>query len=264
MKKVLVVLLTLAAGCAAGTARAQPLAQNAALRYWMAFSYMQNPPADQDTAELLEMVASGKAAWDEARLGKILDANAEALAILQRGTTIPDCDWGLEYDLGSDTPVAYIAKARVLGRLNILQGIRALSRGQGDQAADAWTAGIRFAQHVASNGTLLSALVGGVLMQQALDLLPRIAQTRPPVFDFRRVVPISEQIRALPARGLDWDAAFEREGRLVEAERRKNPGARYETASPDAIDRAAEALRASRQRAADYFRYSPMTPPPGF
>jgi hypothetical protein len=124
MKKLLVTACVLGGLVAPKAADAQPLAQNAALRYWMAFAYMQNPPADQDTAELLEMVASGKAAWDESRLGKILDANAEALDFLERGPAIPDCVGGLEYELGSETPVAYIATARVLGRLNILEGIR--------------------------------------------------------------------------------------------------------------------------------------------
>lgn len=256
MKKLLVIVCALVALAAAHTADAQPLAQNAALRYWMAFAYMQNPPADQDTAELLEMVASGKAAWDEGRLGKILDANAEALDILERGTRIPNCDWGLEYELGSETPIAYIAKARVLGRLNILEGIRFLSKGQANRAADVWTAGIRFAQHVAANGTLLSALVGGVLMQQTLDALPRLIQTRPPAFDLNRIVQISDQIRSLPPAGIDWDGAWERETALVEAERRKNPGVPHEMASRAGIDRAAEALRAARQRAADSFRYT--------
>jgi hypothetical protein len=257
MKKNVIVAAVLAVAVLTGTrAGAQPFAQNAALRYWMAFASMQNPPADQDTAELLELVASGKAAWDEGRLGKILDANTEALGILQRGTSVPDCDWGLEYELGSETPVAYIAKARVLGRLNILQGIRLASRGQGNEAADVWMAGIRFSQHVAANGTLLSALVGGLLMKQTLDALPRLIQNR--LIDMKHLMAISDQVRALPVKGMDWDGAFAREGALIDAERRKNPGVPHEAASPAGIDRAAEELRVARQTAVDDFRYTRM------
>ena len=52
---------------------------NAALRYWMAFAEMQDPPADQTTQALLEKTAVGQVSWDEARLGPILDSNSDAL-----------------------------------------------------------------------------------------------------------------------------------------------------------------------------------------
>ena len=71
-------------------------AQNAALRYWMAFALMQDPHADKATTDLLESAAAGKASWDEARLGPILDVNREAIQTMQRGTELPDCDWGLD------------------------------------------------------------------------------------------------------------------------------------------------------------------------
>jgi hypothetical protein len=53
--------------------------RNAALRYWMAFAEMQDPSVDKMTQDLLEKTASGVAAWDESRLGAILDANGQAI-----------------------------------------------------------------------------------------------------------------------------------------------------------------------------------------
>ena len=40
--------------------------QNAALRYWMAFAEMKDPPADKSLQDLLERTSVGQAAWDEA------------------------------------------------------------------------------------------------------------------------------------------------------------------------------------------------------
>src|SRR5665213_3483274 len=86
-------------------ADAQAPNTNAALRYWMAFAVTHDPPADRATAELLDRVAAGTSPWDEAKLGKILDDNREALEIMQRATKLTSCDWGLEYEFGPMTPI---------------------------------------------------------------------------------------------------------------------------------------------------------------
>src|SRR5436190_23745994 len=84
-------------------ADAQQPTGNAALRYWMAFALLQDPPADTATTDLVQRVADGSVPWDENRLGAILDANAGALEIMRRGSTRRSCDWGVEYDLGPGT-----------------------------------------------------------------------------------------------------------------------------------------------------------------
>ena len=247
-KQGLVVLCMLAAALMPRAADAQPPAQNAALRYWMAFAYMQNPPADQDTSELLELVASGKAAWDEGRLGKILDANAEALGIMQRGTKIDTCDWGLEYDLGSNAPIAYIARARALGRLNILEGMRLAASGHANEAIEIWLTGVKFSQHVAENGTLLSALVSQALMLQNLTAVAQWG--RNPSVDNVHLGLVRQVVGALPAAGLDWDGAWQREEALVRAERQKNPGVPHEMAERNTTARAREQeLTLAKERA---------------
>ena len=97
--------------------------RNAALRYWMAFAEMKDPPADKSLQDLLERTSVGQAAWDEAKLGPILDSNSEALQTMQRATKLPECDWGIEYGRGAP-PIAYLARARVMARLNALQAMR--------------------------------------------------------------------------------------------------------------------------------------------
>ena len=58
----------------ASSVHAQQPSTNAALRYWMAFAVMQDPPADAAATDLLLRVADGSAPWDEARLGSGPDA----------------------------------------------------------------------------------------------------------------------------------------------------------------------------------------------
>src|SRR6266853_1642012 len=110
----------------------------------MAFAEMQDPPADKEIQDLLEKTVIGEAAWDEKKLGVILDANGAAIAMMQRASKLPDCDWGIEYSRGSRASIAYAPRARVLARLNTLQGIREMANGNSQAAVDTWRAGIRF------------------------------------------------------------------------------------------------------------------------
>src|SRR5215831_12897885 len=125
----------------------------------MAFADMEDSPADKATQELLEKTATGEAPWDEAKLGPILDSNEEAIQRMQRATKLPECDWGLEYNLGPRASVSYVSRARVLGRLNTLSGMRLVAKRDPLHAIDTWLAGIKFSQHLAQGGTLLSTLV---------------------------------------------------------------------------------------------------------
>ena len=125
--------LAIALTCATAAphiARAQtklpPETRNAALRYWLAFADLQDPSADKATQDLLEKTASGDAAWDETRLGPILDQNETAILEMQRATKLPECDWGLEF--GPTASIAYVPRSRVLARLNTLYGMRQLAR----------------------------------------------------------------------------------------------------------------------------------------
>jgi len=69
--------------------------RNAALRYWMAFADMQDPPADEATRKLLESTVSGDIPWDEAKLGALIQQNDAAIQEMQRAAELPDCDWVL-------------------------------------------------------------------------------------------------------------------------------------------------------------------------
>jgi hypothetical protein len=186
-----------------------PQPTNAALRYWMAFAVMRDPPADKATADLLEHISEGSEAWDEAKLGPVVDDNRQALAIMQRASTLTFCDWGLEYELGSNTPIAHLAKARTLGRLSVVAGKRLQAQGQLSQAVDMWLAGVRFSRHIAEGGSLISALSGQRVMAASLRAIHRDAVLKS--LDAGTKQRIEIVLRALPETGFDWAAAMRRD-----------------------------------------------------
>jgi hypothetical protein len=208
----------------------------------MAFAVMHDPPADQATAELLDRVAAGTSPWDEVRLGKILDDNRQALEMMRRATVLPSCDWGLEYELGPNTPISHLAKGRVLGRLNGVDATRLAASGQLAQAVDVWIAAIRFSQHLASGGTLISLLSARLSLSPALKSLARIA----PQLDAPRRRQIDAAVRAIPEAGFDWTDAMRREAEVLATAKRLNPALNAPMPSQAAVDRTANEIRAER------------------
>jgi len=189
-------------------AEAQAPPPNAALRYWMAFAVMKDPPDEKFgvTAEQVDRIAAAAAAWDEAALGKLVDDNRGALAIMQRASALQSCDWGLEYELGPFTPIAHLAKARVLGRLNGLAAARLAARGDWQRAVDTWMAGVHFSQHVAQGGSLISALSAGVVLKASVNGL--VAAANQSSVDAARRAQMAAVVRALPEEEFDWSAAM--------------------------------------------------------
>lgn len=195
---------------AAGTAHAQsrvPLeTRNAALRYWLAFADLQDPQTDKATVELLEKTAAGEAAWDETKLGPILDKNETAIWRMQRATNLPECDWGLEYGLGPRASIAYVPKARVLARLNTLDGMRLAAKGDSQKAVETWLAGIRFSQHLTRGGSLIFSLVAKMGLISNFHALTQAAQSG--ALSGEQKKQIEAAVRALPETGFDWGEAL--------------------------------------------------------
>jgi hypothetical protein len=202
-------LLLIAVALPAWAQRAAQSNPNAALRYWMAFALMQDPPVDDATRNFLEALAERGGPWDEAGLGSLLDANDEALRIMQRATSLPDCDWGLEYEMGPGMPIAHLARARVLARLNVLAGMRAMAAGDAREATNTWVAGLRFAQHVPRGGGVLATLTGRVMLGSTMAAITRAIEGGS--LDSAQQQQVREALRGIPETGFDWGAAYERE-----------------------------------------------------
>jgi hypothetical protein len=237
------VFILMSAFVARPQAKYPPETRNAALRYWMAFAEMQDPPADKATQDLLEKTVAGEAAWDEKKLGPILDANGEAIRMMQRGTKLPDCDWGLEYDRGPRASIAYAPRARVLARLNTLEGLRETANGNSQAAVDTWLAGIRFSEHLAKGGTLIFALIAKSALLPNLRALT--TESRQGHLSDTQRRQVSAVLKGIREDGFDWSAAWGLEESavaaiFVEVRSSGNPRATYQMIVGEPIPSGAE------------------------
>lgn len=205
--------------------------KNAALRYWMAFAEMQDPPADKATQDLLEKTAAGDAKWDEPKIGPILEVNAEALGTMQRATKLPQCDWGLEYTRGVRAAIPYVPRARVLARLNQLDGMRKMAKGHSQEAVDTWLAGVQFSEHLAKGGTLIFALVAKSALLPNLRSLA--AEAKLGHLNDTQKMQVSAAMKGLRDDGFNWATAWGLEELpilqwIAELRSETNPGTAYE------------------------------------
>jgi hypothetical protein len=162
------ILLALLSARPALAQRSESLSENAALRYWSAFSEIQDSSITDQQAKELNAILDGTAPYDDSKYKDLLEKNTLALEIMARATSLPNCDWGLDYGLGHDLPVDYARKALVLGRLNVLYAFHLLKTGNKDGAVRALAAGLRFSHDVGNGGSLFATLIAKDLLTSHL------------------------------------------------------------------------------------------------
>ena len=194
----------------AHTARAQamfpPETDNAALRYWFALAEVWEPPDDDATRHLFEATFAGQVAWDETKLGPILDSNLDALRTMQRATKLPACNWGFDYRNGATTPIWFGMRARLLSHLNALQGIREMAHGDSRTAVDTWLAGVHFGQDVSRSGPMIAALIAhAIILDNLHSLLDSARQAK---LNQEQKTELSVIVKTMPEDGFDWGAAW--------------------------------------------------------
>jgi hypothetical protein len=202
---ILIVLFSAVSGFAQ---RNVSLGDNRALRYWSAYSEIQDSAVTDQQAKELNAILDGTAPYDDSKYRELLEKNALALDIMARGTSLPNCDWGLDYGLGDDLPGDYVKKALVLGRLNVLYAFHSFIVGNKEQGVRALVAGLRFSHDVASGGSLFATLIAKDLIVthlravgDALHLEQLSAAQR---------LRLQQALRGL-GEGLDWRTAAKRD-----------------------------------------------------
>jgi len=139
------------------------LADNAALRYWSAFSAVQDTAITDEQARELNAILDGTAPYDDTKYKDLLEKNTLALEIMARATSLANCDWGLDYG-AEDVPVEYARKALVLGRLNVLYTFHLFIAGNKDGGVRTFAAGLRFSHDVGNCGSLFATLIAKDLL----------------------------------------------------------------------------------------------------
>jgi hypothetical protein len=207
----------------AGSALAQrnaALTENAALRYWSAFSEVQDSGITDQQAKELNAILDGTAPYDDSKYKDLLEKNALALEIMARATSFPSCDWGLDYGLGHDVPVDYARKALVLGRLNVLYAFHLLKTGNKDGAVRALAAGLRFSHDVGNGGSLFATLIAKDLLTSHLRAVSGALRLEQLSASQRL------QLQTAVARvgeGLDWPMAAKRDLEALRGDYAGNP-----------------------------------------
>ena len=189
------------------------LNDNAALRYYAAFTVMQDSIISDEEASKLNRILEGTAPYDDSQYSGLVEKNAIALRLLQLGASHSQCDWGLDYQLGEHTPVEYARDALRLGRLNVLYGFHLSITGDKDEAVNVFSAGMRYARQVANGGSLFATLVSKQLLLEhlrAIEGLNHLAH----LSDAQRSL-LRKEIDAASLHALDWGTAITREFEVI-------------------------------------------------
>ncbi len=203
-----IVITALIAVGSAFAQRTPSPANNAALRYWAAFSVLQDAAISDQDAKELNAALENMGPFDFSKFKDLLQKNTSALDIMARGTLLPNCDWGLDYSLGEDIPSEYVRKALVLGRLNVLYVMQQYHAGNKEGAVRALAAGLRFSHDVSNGGSLFATLVAKDLLVTHLMVVSagvRMGQLSPSQFS-----QLQNAVAAL-GDGLDWSTAARRD-----------------------------------------------------
>jgi predicted small lipoprotein YifL len=196
-----VVLLLVVSACAQ---KNPPPADNAALRYWSAFSQVQDSAITDQQAKELNAILDGTSPYVDSNYKDLLEKNKLALEIMARATSLLNCDWGLDYGLGDDLPVDYARKALVLGRLNVLYSFHLFIGGNKDEGVRTLTAGLRFSRDVGNGGSLFATLIAKDLLVSHLKAAAGVLHLEQLSTEQRSR--LQKAIAGL-GQGLDWQTA---------------------------------------------------------
>ena len=185
------------------------LSDNAALRYWSAFAQMRDSAITPEQASELQAVLDGTTPYSESKYRDLVESNRLAVQTLQRGTALSQCDWGLEYQLGTEAPVEYVRKALALGRLNVLYSLHQLTTGDRRGGIHTLSAGIRFSHDVAAGGPLIAALAAKKLLVSNLRAVDFAVQMKALSSDEKAL--LSRELGKLGPEGVDWQSIVRRE-----------------------------------------------------
>jgi hypothetical protein len=206
-----IAVLTILAALSGSTMLAQQksdLGDNAALRYWAAFGQMQDSAITDDEAKKLNSILEGTAPYDDLEHKDLVEKNRPALETMARATALPRCDWGLDYQMGSDTPVDYARKALILGRLNVLYAFHESIAGDKDKEVSILAVGLRFSHDVANGGTLFATLVAERLIVTHLRAMAFALHAG--LSSAQRSV-LQNAVARVETDDLDWQSAIKRE-----------------------------------------------------
>jgi hypothetical protein len=218
-----IALLVAASVNSASAQQAVKLGQNAALRYWSAFAEMQDSAITDEQAKEMNLILDGVTPYDDLKYKDLVAKNQLALDTMARASGLLNCDWGVDYQLGSETPVDYVRKGLALGRLNVLYAFHLSLTGDREGAVHALATGLRFSHDVANGGSLFAAVVAKDLIVTHLKAVAFELHTGGLSPEQR--LQLRNALTQLGPDGLDWQSALRREFEGLHSRDSKPPAA---------------------------------------
>jgi len=179
---------------------------NAALAYWQAFA--QLPRTNKEQEELLRDVVKVEIDESALALGLIKQCDG-AMQSLRRASTMPECDWGLEFSAGPHMVMPHLSKARHMARLVPLHARHSFQSGQADVALETLGNTLLLARRLGEDQILISLLVQYAIERIVIDVLAREL----PDLDAAHLDALAKRVDDLP-KGGSLRAAFELEQKV--------------------------------------------------
>lgn len=170
-----------------------PIAPNAAVVYWHAFSHIPN--LNEADRKLLDTVTTEPHAAPTEEGKKLLDRYTLALAEFQRAGAIRVCDWNLDYSLGAELTLPHLQKSRDLCRVALARASYRVSQGRTDDAVGDIVAVFQAARHAGSSPVLIALLVDVAMESMATRVVARHLPRLSPAQAER----LAEQLDSLPS-----------------------------------------------------------------
>ena len=178
----------------AQTASAEdPLAQNAALKYWLAIEALPADKLDEKTVHEMGDVLSKLGPVDE-KLAAMLKAAEPALREFHRGAALPRCQWALSPQDGPDMTMPLTKKLLLLGRVSCLRALWRFQQGKQNEAIDDLLDTMTFARQI-SKPSLIELLLDYVFEEEAACM----AAANLNKLDAAAIKRLAEGIEKLPA-----------------------------------------------------------------
>ncbi len=167
---VIVAVSVLVVGSPAPAAPADPVADNAALSYWRAFSVLPNLDEKQEAG--LRDVIEKFGPVDE-KTAKVIESGGSSLKELHRGAARSRCVWATPLEDGVETLLPNCAKARQISRLACARAHLRFQQGRPTGAIVDLMDTMTLGRHVGGEGLLVSVLVDYAIERQAIGVAAR-------------------------------------------------------------------------------------------
>jgi hypothetical protein len=161
----------------------------------------------------LNGIVDGSIPYDDSKFHDLVEKNKSALELMTRGTILSSCDWGLDYDLGENTPVDYARNALALGRLNLLYVAHLQASHDSVGAVTRVVAGLRFSRDVANGGSLFATVVAKDLLAQHLRMVRTLTAAS---LSESQKNNLKRAVVALGVDGVDWQSATRKEMEVLQ------------------------------------------------